>query len=36
MTYADLFDVAERALKFDAELPGTTSAPAGSDLPRWV
>jgi hypothetical protein len=34
VTYADLLDAAERALKFDAELPGTTSAPARPDPPR--
>ena len=34
VTYADLLDAAERALKFDAELPGTISAPARPDSPR--
>jgi hypothetical protein len=34
VTYADLLDAAVRALKFDAEFPGTTSAPARPDPPR--
>jgi hypothetical protein len=34
VTYADLLDAAERALNFDAELPGTTSALARPDPPR--
>jgi Restriction endonuclease XhoI/Domain of unknown function (DUF4263) len=34
VTYADLLDAAERALKFDAELPGTTSTPPRLDPPH--